>query len=90
MPLQRRLPKVGFTSQKSMYSSEVRLSELDRIVADVIDLKALVDANLVPVFTKTVKIIKSGQISKAVILKGIKTTSGAKESIENAGGKVGA
>jgi large subunit ribosomal protein L15 len=88
MPLQRRLPKVGFTSQKSKYSAEVRLSELNALTADVIDLKVLIDANVVPAFTKTAKVIKSGEVSKAVTLKGIKVTGGAKESIEAAGGKV--
>jgi large subunit ribosomal protein L15 len=88
MPLQRRLPKVGFTSHKSMYSAEVRLSELNGLTADVIDLKVLIAANVVPAFTKTAKVIKSGEVSKAVTLKGIKVTGGAKESIEAAGGKV--
>ncbi|MFI3217590.1 MAG: 50S ribosomal protein L15 [Methylococcales bacterium] len=88
MPLQRRLPKIGFTSRKSMYSAEVRLSELNGLVADVIDLKVLIAANIVPAFTKTAKVIKSGEVGKAVTLKGIKVTGGAKESIEAAGGKV--
>ena len=88
MPVQRRLPKIGFKSHKSMYSAEVRLSELNSLVAEVIDLKILIAANVVPVFTKTVKVIKSGEVSKAVILKGIKVTGGAKASIEAAGGKV--
>ena len=88
MPLQRRLPKIGFISHKSMYSAEVRLNELNGLVAEVIDLKTLIDANVVPVFTKTAKVIKSGEVNKAVILKGIKVTSGAKQSIEAAGGKV--
>jgi large subunit ribosomal protein L15 len=88
MPLQRRLPKIGFTSRKSMYSAEVRLSELNSLVAEVIDLKILIAANIVPAFTKTAKVIKSGEVSKAVTLKGIKVTGGAKESIEAAGGKV--
>ena len=88
MPLQRRLPKIGFTSLKSKYSAEVRLSELNGLVADVIDLKTLIDANIVPVFTKTAKVIQSGEVSKAVNLKGIKVTAGARVSIEAAGGKV--
>lgn len=88
MPLQRRLPKIGFTSRKSMYSAEVRLHELNDLVADIIDLKVLIAANIVPAFTKTAKVIKSGEVSKAVTLKGIKVTGGAKESIEAAGGKV--
>ena len=88
MPLQRRLPKIGFTSQKSRYTAEVRLSELNSLSAEIIDLKVLIDENIVPVFTKTVKIIKSGEITKAVTVKGIKVTGGAKQSIESAGGKV--
>jgi large subunit ribosomal protein L15 len=88
MPLQRRLPKIGFTSQISKYSAEVRLNELTDLNVDVIDLKALIDANIVPVFTKKAKVIKSGEINKAVTVKGIKVTGGAKESIEAAGGKV--
>ena len=88
MPLQRRLPKIGFTSQMSKFSAEVRLSELNSLVADVIDLKALIDANIVPVFTKTAKVIQSGKINKAVSLKGIKVSTGARKSIEAAGGKV--
>ena len=88
MPLQRRLPKFGFTSLKSKYSAEVRLSELNGLVADEIDLKVLIDANIVPAFTKTAKVIQSGIVNKAVNLKGIKVTTGAKESIEAAGGKV--
>ncbi len=88
MPLQRRLPKIGFTSLMSKFSAEVRLNELNGINADVIDLKSLIDANIVPVFTKKAKIIKSGALNKALTIKGIKVTSGARESIEAAGGKV--
>jgi large subunit ribosomal protein L15 len=88
MPLQRRLPKIGFTSQMSKYSAEVRLSELNGLVADEIDLKVLIDANIVPAFTRIAKVIQSGVISKPVNVKGIKVTAGARESIEAAGGKV--
>jgi large subunit ribosomal protein L15 len=88
MPLQRRLPKVGFKSQISKYSAEVRLSELNALAADVIDLKALIAANIVPIFTKKAKVIQSGLVVKAVNLKGIKVTVGARKSIEAAGGKV--
>lgn len=88
MPLQRRLPKVGFTSQISMYSAEVRLGELNALTAETVDLKVLIEANIVPAFTKKVKVIKSGEINRAVVTKGIKVTIGAKESIEAAGGKV--
>ncbi|TAN67383.1 MAG: 50S ribosomal protein L15 [Methylobacter sp.] len=88
MPLQRRLPKIGFTSLISKYSAEVRLNELNGLSVDVIDLKALIDANIVPIYTKKAKIIKSGELTKAVTIKGIMATVGAKESIEAAGGKV--
>ncbi|WAK01733.1 50S ribosomal protein L15 [Methylobacter sp. YRD-M1] len=88
MPLQRRLPKIGFTSRINKFSAEVRLSELNSLNADVIDLKVLIEENVVPVFTKTAKIIKSGEVNRAVTVKGLKVTGGAKESIEAAGGKV--
>jgi large subunit ribosomal protein L15 len=88
MPLQRRLPKVGFKSLKSKYSAEVRLNELNSLDVDVIDLKVLIASNIVPEFTKTAKVIKSGELIKAVNLKGIKVTVGARISIEAFGGKV--
>ena len=88
MPLQRRLPKVGFKSLKSKYSAEVRLNELNSLTVEIIDLKALIASNIVPEFTKTAKIIKSGELIKAINLKGIKVTVGARISIEALGGKV--
>lgn len=88
MPLQRRLPKVGFSSRTKKYAVEVRLNELDLIDADVIDLKALIAANLVPAFSKYAKVIQSGVLTRAVTLKGIKVTVGAKASIEAVGGKI--
>jgi large subunit ribosomal protein L15 len=88
MPLQRRLPKIGFKSRKAMFTAEVRLNELNGLQADVIDVQTLIDGNVVPVFTKTVKVIKSGEISRAVTLKGLKVTGGALASIQAAGGKV--
>jgi large subunit ribosomal protein L15 len=88
MPLQRRLPKVGFSSRTKKYSAEVRLNELDLIDADVIDLSVLIAANLIPAFSKNAKVIQSGVVTKAVTLKGIKVTVGAKASIEAAGGKI--
>ena len=88
MPLQRRLPKVGFSSRVKKYSSEVTLYEVSSLGAEVVDLAALKTANLVPAFAKTVKIIKSGEISKSITVKGLKVTVGAKASIEAAGGKV--
>ncbi len=88
MPLQRRLPKVGFKSLKSKYTAEVRLSEINNLSELQIDLNTLIDANIVPVFTKTVKIIQSGLINKSVVIRGLKVTSGARNSIEAAGGKI--
>jgi large subunit ribosomal protein L15 len=88
MPLQRRLPKVGFSSRTKKYSAEVRLNELDLIDADVIDLNVLIAENLIPAFSKNAKVILSGVVTKAVSLKGIKVTVGAKASIEAAGGKI--
>ncbi len=88
MPLQRRLPKVGFASRSAKLSAEIRLYELTKIDADVIDLDALIKANIVPAFTQKAKVIASGEISKAVQLKGIKVTPGARKAIEAAGGKI--
>ena len=88
MPLQRRLPKVGFTSLMSKFSAQVRLHELNNLNSDVIDLNVLISENIVPAFTKKAKIIKSGELTKAVTIIGIKVTGGAKVSIEAAGGKV--
>ena len=88
MPLQRRLPKVGFASRASKLSAEVRLDELTKVDADVVDLAALIAANIVPAFTQKAKVIASGEIAKAVNLKGIKVTPGARKAIEAAGGKI--
>jgi large subunit ribosomal protein L15 len=88
MPLQRRLPKVGFNSRKSLTSAEVRLDTLANIEADVIDLLTLKAAGAVAENTKSVKVINSGDISTAVNLKGIAVTAGAKKAIEAAGGKI--
>src|SRR5210317_408103 len=88
MPLQRRLPKVGFRSRKAHLTAELRLHELTIPEAEVIDLDVLKKANLVPAFTTKVKVIKSGELDKAVTLKGIAVTKGAREVIEKAGGKI--
>ena len=88
MPLQRRLPKVGFRSRIAKYSAELRLHELELPTADVIDMDVLKKANLVPAFATNVKVIKSGEIKKAVKLKGLKVTKGAREEIEKAGGSI--
>jgi len=88
MPLQRRLPKFGFSSRKGRYVAEVRLHELNRVPAEQITLEALLSANIVNHQIKQVKIILSGQIEKAVHVVGIKVTKGARQAIEAAGGKV--
>lgn len=87
MPMQRRLPKVGFRSRKASESAEVRLHELNK-VDGVIDLAALIAASVLPPRTKRAKVIASGKLEKAVIVKGISLTAGAKAAIEAAGGKV--
>ncbi len=88
MPLQRRLPKVGFNSRSAKHSAEVRLHEIEKVALDTVTLADLISANLVPAITKKAKVIASGEISKAVTLKGISATKGAKAAIEAAGGKV--
>jgi large subunit ribosomal protein L15 len=88
MPLQRRLPKVGFRSRMAKYTAELRLHELELPEAEVIDIDVLKTANLVPAFVTKVKVIKSGEIKKAVKLKGIAVTKGARADIEAAGGSI--
>ncbi|MDR9499187.1 MAG: 50S ribosomal protein L15 [Hydrogenovibrio sp.] len=88
MPLQRRLPKVGFTSKMALTTTEIRLDTLSKVEADVVDLTALKAANVVNHNIKTVKIINSGEINKAVKVAGLKATAGAKAAIEAAGGSV--
>ena len=88
MPLQRRLPKVGFTSRMARLTAELRLHELMIPEADVIDIDVLKAASLVPAQVQKVKVIKSGKLDKAVKLKGIAVTKGAREVIEKAGGSV--
>ncbi len=88
MPLQRRLPKVGFTSRVGRVSAEIRLHELAAVEADVIDLDSLKEANLINKSTLHVKVMLSGELDKPVTLKGIKVSKGALKAIEAAGGKV--
>ena len=88
MPLQRRLPKRGFKSLTAATNAEVRLSELNLIAVDEIDVLALKQAGLIPANASNVKVIASGEISKAVTLKGVKATKGAKAAIEAIGGKI--
>ena len=88
LPLQRRLPKVGFTSRMARLTAELRLHELTIPDAEVIDIDVLKAASLGPAQTQKVKVIKSGKLDKAVKLKGIAVTKGAREVIEKAGGSI--
>ena len=87
-PLQRRLPKFGFTSRKSRISAEVTLSELAKVDAELIDVPALIDANIISGSMQRARVILSGKISKAVTLQGIGVTKGARAAIEAAGGAI--
>lgn len=88
MPLQRRLPKFGFASMTAADTAELRLHELAKVKEDVVDLIALKAANLVPQQANRVKVIAAGKIEKAVVLRGIAVTKGARAAIEAAGGKI--
>jgi large subunit ribosomal protein L15 len=88
MPIQRRLPKLGFRSHLARITEEIRLSELEKLAADVIDLDVLKKANLVSKGTKYVKVFASGEIKRAVTIKGLKVTKGARAAIEASGGKI--
>jgi large subunit ribosomal protein L15 len=88
MPLQRRLPKVGFRSALAKHSAELRLHELAIPEDEVIDIDVLKRLSLVPAQTKKVKVILSGELDKAVKLRGIAVTKGAREAIEKAGGSI--
>jgi large subunit ribosomal protein L15 len=88
MPLQRRLPKRGFVSYAEGLSSEVRLSQLNGLKGDTVDLASLKDAGLVPRSAQRVKVILAGKIERAVKLNGVKATKGARAAIEAAGGSI--
>jgi large subunit ribosomal protein L15 len=88
MPLQRRMPKVGFRSDIKRSRAEVRLHELAKVDAAVVDLEALVKAGVVPEGTERAKVVLAGEIKKAVTLKGVAATKGARAAIEAAGGKI--
>jgi large subunit ribosomal protein L15 len=90
MPLQRRLPKRGFKSAQLKYNGEVTLADLQLLEGEEIDLLTLKTAGLVGQLIKNVKVIKSGELSRKVVLKGIGATAGAKAAIEAAGGSVAA
>ncbi len=88
MPLQRRLPKVGFKSLLGKLTKELKLSDINLLNIDLIDIDILRAKNIVPKLCKKVKIIDSGIIDKPIIVKGLKATKGASEKIVNAGGRV--
>lgn len=88
MPLQRRLPKIGFTSRVSRQTAEVRLHELGKLDAEVIDLAALKSGNVVGQHVLRARVFLSGALGKAIIVRGLHVTKGARAAIEAAGGKV--
>jgi large subunit ribosomal protein L15 len=88
MPLQRRMPKVGFRSAMKRSRAEVRLSELAKVEGALVDLAALLKAGVVPLGTERAKVVLSGALTKAVTLKGVAVTKGARAAIEAAGGKI--
>jgi len=88
MPLQRRLPKRGFASRTARYNAEIRLYQLDEMSAEAIDLELLKSEGLISHDTRKVKIINTGELSRAITIKGLAVTKGAKAAIEAAGGKV--
>ena len=88
MPLQRRLPKVGFTSRTKQYIAQLRLDELVKVEGDVVDLAALKAADIIGEKITSAKVFLSGSIDKAITLKGIKVSKGAKAAIESAGGTI--
>ena len=88
MPLQRRLPKRGFRSKVNIHSAEIRLHELAKVEGDVVDLKSLQKAGVIGLHVDRAKAILSGEITRAVTLRGVGATKGAREAIEKAGGTV--
>ena len=87
-PMQRRLPKIGFNSMTAKDTAEVRLHDLAKLSAEVIDLAALKAANVVPVFAKKAKVILSGKLEKPVTLRGLALTKGARDAVLAAGGTI--
>ncbi|MEY3720573.1 MAG: hypothetical protein RL618_1092 [Pseudomonadota bacterium] len=88
MPLQRRLPKRGFKSQSKPFKAEVRLSELEKLPVSEVDVLVLKKAGLVPELARVVRVIKSGDLTKKLVIKGLIATAGAKAAIEAAGGSI--
>ena len=88
MPLQRRLPKRGFPSLNKKETSELRLDQLEKVKADIIDLDALKNENLVPRYIQKIKIIATGELKKAVTIQGLSLSENAKKAVINSGGKI--
>jgi large subunit ribosomal protein L15 len=88
MPLQKRLPKYGFSSRMARTTAQVRLGELNAVAGDVVDLEALKSADLVKEDVLRARVFLSGELKKAVTVKGLAVTKGAREAIEAAGGKI--
>lgn len=88
MPMQRRLPKFGFTSRAAKFATELRLDALNKVEGNVVNLESLYAANLLSMPIKKVKIFLAGKITRPLILQGIGVTKGAREAIETAGGKI--
>ncbi|MCE0556540.1 MULTISPECIES: 50S ribosomal protein L15 [unclassified Motilimonas] len=88
MPLKQRLPKFGFTSRKSLVSSEIRLSELAKVEGDVVSLETLKKAGIIADNIRFAKIVLSGEVSRQVTVQGLKATKGARAAIEAVGGKI--
>jgi large subunit ribosomal protein L15 len=89
MPMQRRLPKIGFRSKMQKDAAEVLLYQLDKLDAGTIDVATLRAAKLIPASARKVKIVKKGEVTKKFVLQGLLATAGAKAAIEAAGGQVG-
>lgn len=88
MPMQRRVPKIGFRSQKSRFAAEVRLGELNHVHGDTADLLSLKQAGIVPQQARTAKVIVSGELTRPLTVRGVKVSAGARAAIEQAGGRV--
>lgn len=88
MPIQRRLPKIGFTSRKSLETEEVRLGDLNSIDAPEINLTTLKEKGIITKNVKYVKVFLSGEVERAIILKGLRVSKGARQAIEDKGGKI--
>ena len=88
MPLQGRLPKRGFTSLNQKETSELRLDQLEKVQADIIDLDALKNENLVPRYIQKIKVIATGELNKAVTIQGLGLSENAKKAVIDSGGKI--